>query len=323
LDGDVALVRFDDGLQPLWGRFLGGTANDMGYEVASTADGGAVVYGHTSRVFNMEWDFPTTAGAFQERNDLDTSHFAARYDNGGALVAATLFGPPAGADPLLQPGDIAVAGDGTVVVAVTTGSAGMPATAGAYQPMLRGFSDLFVARLRGDLGGLLWATYLGGSQAEKIGGIGLAVVAHTDGRVSVGGVTESADYPLQVPLAQASDQVLSTLAADGASLTFSSRVALGTAALAVGDESLYVGGQRINRLGVGAVCIDERVVSPTCRGDCDGNGAVQVNELVLGVRIILDEVALDVCPAFDTNGDGVVVVSELVGAVGAALAGCG
>jgi hypothetical protein len=59
---------------------------------------------------------------------------------------------------------------------------------------------------------------------------------------------------------------------------------------------------------------------PACVGDCDGNGVVAVNELILGVRSALDGEIL--CPACDRNGDGVVAISELVGAVNAALSGC-
>ena len=59
-----------------------------------------------------------------------------------------------------------------------------------------------------------------------------------------------------------------------------------------------------------------------CTGDCDGNGAVAVNELVLGVNIALGNVAADVCPQFDVDGDGQVTIPELIQAVGNALTGC-
>ena len=43
-------------------------------------------------------------------------------------------------------------------------------------------------------------------------------------------------------------------------------------------------------------------------GDCDGNGQVSVDELVLGVTIALGMEPLDVCLAADGNGDGNVTV---------------
>jgi hypothetical protein len=57
-----------------------------------------------------------------------------------------------------------------------------------------------------------------------------------------------------------------------------------------------------------------------CAGDCDGSGAVDIEELVRGVDIALDVFALDHCPAFDTSADGAVRIDELVRAI--ALHGC-
>ena len=67
-----------------------------------------------------------------------------------------------------------------------------------------------------------------------------------------------------------------------------------------------------------------RVLPPAlaCPGDCDGNGTVAVNELVVGVNIALDAAALELCPSFDTNGDASVEVGELIAAVNATLRGC-
>jgi hypothetical protein len=61
---------------------------------------------------------------------------------------------------------------------------------------------------------------------------------------------------------------------------------------------------------------------PTCPGDCNGDGQVTVNELIVGVNISLGSAPISECPAFDTSGDGTVTVSELIQAVNAALAGC-
>ncbi|MGD9764530.1 MAG: hypothetical protein AB7V27_12505 [Candidatus Binatia bacterium] len=59
-----------------------------------------------------------------------------------------------------------------------------------------------------------------------------------------------------------------------------------------------------------------------CVGDCDGNNAVAVNEIIVGVNIALDIAPVSSCPSFDTNASGTVEVSELVRAVGFALTGC-
>ena len=62
--------------------------------------------------------------------------------------------------------------------------------------------------------------------------------------------------------------------------------------------------------------------APKCVGDCNADGAVTMNELVVGVGASLQRLALTQCPAFDRDGDGAVTVDELLAAVQSALYGC-
>lgn len=59
-----------------------------------------------------------------------------------------------------------------------------------------------------------------------------------------------------------------------------------------------------------------------CTGDCDGDDAVAINELVVGVSIALGALPLETCMAIDADGDGTVTIAELIGAVDHGLAGC-
>jgi hypothetical protein len=61
---------------------------------------------------------------------------------------------------------------------------------------------------------------------------------------------------------------------------------------------------------------------PSCPGDCDGDGEVTVEELILGVSIALDMAERDACPQIDADGDGSVRIDDLLIAVNAALDGC-
>lgn len=61
---------------------------------------------------------------------------------------------------------------------------------------------------------------------------------------------------------------------------------------------------------------------PTCPGDCNGNGQVSINELIIGVNIALGNAPIADCPAFDANGSGDVGINELIQAVLSALNGC-
>lgn len=57
-----------------------------------------------------------------------------------------------------------------------------------------------------------------------------------------------------------------------------------------------------------------------CIGDCDGDGAVEIAELILAVNHALGQP--EVCLAADGDANGVVSIDELVYAVRAALSGC-
>ena len=56
--------------------------------------------------------------------------------------------------------------------------------------------------------------------------------------------------------------------------------------------------------------------------DCDGDGAVSINEIVTGIAIALGRARLGACPTFDRNADGAVSIDELVTGITAALDGC-
>jgi hypothetical protein len=76
----------------------------------------------------------------------------------------------------------------------------------------------------------------------------------------------------------------------------------------------------------GAIAVDtcgaECTCAVPCPGDCNGNGQVSVNELIVGVNIALMNSPISTCPVFDSNGSGDVGVNELILAVLAALNGC-
>jgi hypothetical protein len=66
----------------------------------------------------------------------------------------------------------------------------------------------------------------------------------------------------------------------------------------------------------------ETPIPAPCVGDCDGNQAVSVAELIRGVGISLGLQDLSACPSFDANGDGAVSINELITAVNRTLMGC-
>jgi YVTN family beta-propeller protein len=78
------------------------------------------------------------------------------------------------------------------------------------------------------------------------------------------------------------------------------------------------------RIPVGAAPMGIALVGvpPPCSGDCDGGGAVTIDELIHGVRIALGIEALGGCPSLDTDDNGVVTIAELIAATRNAMVGC-
>lgn len=62
--------------------------------------------------------------------------------------------------------------------------------------------------------------------------------------------------------------------------------------------------------------------SGMCSGDCNGDGAVRVSELVAMVDIALDRQGMATCGAADSGGDGRVAIDEIVRGIASALSGC-
>ncbi len=59
-----------------------------------------------------------------------------------------------------------------------------------------------------------------------------------------------------------------------------------------------------------------------CPGDCDGDRRTSISELILGVRMSLELADLEICSAFDSDGDSTITIAELTRAVVASLNGC-
>jgi hypothetical protein len=61
---------------------------------------------------------------------------------------------------------------------------------------------------------------------------------------------------------------------------------------------------------------------PVCVGDCDADGMVAINELLIGVNIVTGGAVLSACEVLDVDEDGTVAINEIIQAVGNALSGC-
>lgn len=100
-----------------------------------------------------------------------------------------------------------------------------------------------------------------------------------------------------------------------------------SANLSIGDQAacdVTATGARSNvRFTDGMVMVSGATPPPAgCVGDCNADGSVVINELVIGVNIALGNAPVSNCPSFDANSDGEVRVNELISGVNNALNGC-
>lgn len=65
-----------------------------------------------------------------------------------------------------------------------------------------------------------------------------------------------------------------------------------------------------------------RSAPAACAGDCDGSGAVAIDELVRLVTIALGDAPASACAAGDANRDGAISIDEILSAILRALEGC-
>jgi hypothetical protein len=169
----------------VYSTYLGGGANDEGYDIAVDPQGQAYVIGKTESL-----DFPTI-GAPQATFHGGDAHggdvFIAKLNRqGSALVYATYLGGSGG-----EIGhSIAVDPQGQAVVTGSTGSRDFP-TKNAMQPVFGGDTDAFVAQLSADGSALDYSTYLGGIWHDE----GLGIAMDQLGRAYVTGSTNSPDFP--------------------------------------------------------------------------------------------------------------------------------
>ncbi len=88
--------------------------------------------------------------------------------------------------------------------------------------------------------------------------------------------------------------------------------------------TVYAGAGMLGGAADAAACAEAEGAecAAACPGDCDGDGAVRINELVLLVRVALDLEELSACAGSDRDADGSISIEELIAAVDGSLNGC-
>ena len=184
--GDAFVTKFNPaGSALVYSTYLGGSSEDNGRAVAVDSAGNAYVAGRAGAS-----SFPTTAGAFQTTYRGGGDAFVTKFNPAGsALVYSTFLGGNGSENNQLD--CLAIDAAGNAYVTGQTSSTNFP-TANAFQSTLGGGSDIYVAKLNASGSGLIYSTYLGGSDTD----LGSGIAADSAGNAYVTGNTSSTNFPV-------------------------------------------------------------------------------------------------------------------------------
>jgi uncharacterized protein (TIGR03437 family) len=186
---DAFLLRLNPQGALIGTRLFGGSADDAGTAIALGPDGFIYLTGTT-----QSSDFPVTQSSYGRSPTGASSVFLVKIGfnsafgaTSGTVLYSTYVGPGTSAS-------VAADAGGNAYVAAATTSTGWPTTSGAAQPACAGANCADIAAAKLDPLGqkLIYGTYLGGSQRETLGGIGV----DASGSAYIAGATNSPDFPI-------------------------------------------------------------------------------------------------------------------------------
>ena len=204
---DIGIIKYNTAVTGstarLYATYLGGSNDEAPHSMVVNPQGELVIMG-----FTESNNFPTTTGAYDNTANGAADMFVAKLSaNGSILTGSTLLGGSGndartGNDRLGNSavynygdqyrGDVMVDGVGNIYVASSTNSTNFPTPNGYRTSYQGGASDGVAVKLSADLRTLLWATYLGGSEADAAYSLQLDA---TRG-VYIAGGTTSTNFPV-------------------------------------------------------------------------------------------------------------------------------
>ncbi|MBZ5609771.1 MAG: SBBP repeat-containing protein [Acidobacteriia bacterium] len=206
-----------------YSTYLGSFGADQAYGLALDSDGNAYIAGITD-----SGQLQTTSGAFQTGFRGLTDAFVTKLNR---TLTAAVFTTYYGGSLNEGANGVAVDGDGNVFIAGTTQSSDLPTTPGSFQTTYRGghgpfdpsiMGDAFVAKFDKTGTKLIYATYVGGTQAETLFGLALDPF----GNAIITGATLSDNFPISANAYQAfyhgnTDGFVAKLNSSGTDVVFS------------------------------------------------------------------------------------------------------
>ncbi len=209
---DVFFATLDADGKMIAASYLGGIGDDIGAAIKLDKTGRRYLSGTTDSS-----DFPVK-NALQAKHQGDDDLFVAVINEAGSILEFASYLGGSGTD---KGYDIGLMPSGDLLVMGGTKSENFPTTEGAFQKILSGESDIFVARVNLQEPHLVYSTFVGGEKGEEPKRL---VVDH-NGRGYVVGKTASHNFPttngLQIKLQGRADAFVTVLDPTGTSLAYS------------------------------------------------------------------------------------------------------
>ncbi len=190
-DSDVFVAKLSStGDQLLYATYIGGSDTETGGGIAVDSAGNAYVSGTT-----YSTNFPTTSGAYARNyRGGESDMFAVKINSSGnSLVYSTFLGGSYWDEST----DIVVDSSGCAYVIGGGDSNDYPTTAGAFDTSYnddRHYYDIYLTKINSTGSGLVYSSYLGGSNKEWSEGVAL----DTSGNLYVAVGTSSPNFPVTV-----------------------------------------------------------------------------------------------------------------------------
>ena len=221
------IAKFDSSGRMKFSTFWGGYWDDYAKDFKIDKNGDFVIAGYTA----SRTTFPRTPGAFDTLGNAGYDGFVSKISaDGKQLLYSTTIGGDK--DDYILSMDLDT-NNNPFVVGYTTQTGTYPITNNAVQKVQGGKYDVFVSKLNSNVSGLIYSTFLGGSEDD----LGQDIVIDSTGNAYIVGMTRSQNFPLSF---NAYSRLLSDTAqgADGGDIFISKISADGT----ILDYSTYIGG---------------------------------------------------------------------------------
>lgn len=177
----------------LYSTFIGGSSSEIGYDIAFDGFGYIYVTGETQDAVT---NYPTVFGAFDTTHNGTYDVFVSKLNPGGGGDLDLIYSTFIGGNDLDSAYGIVIDGASNAYITGRTvaGTTNYPTTAVAFDTTHNGISDIFVTKLNAMGSGLIYSTFIGGSNNEFSGGIAV----DNAGNAYLTGLTTSTNYPTSV-----------------------------------------------------------------------------------------------------------------------------